>query len=84
MEHCYSTMSYKNQKYLAFYFVFFIQKKPSTIFILDGWKGQNPSKTFRFEASFVENLQKRQKWKCFGTTYKMSNKNKNILSEDIR
>ena len=24
----------------------------------EGWKGQNPSKTFRFEGSFVENLQK--------------------------
>ena len=23
----------------------------------EGWKGQNPSKTFRFEGSFVENLQ---------------------------
>jgi len=25
------------------------------------WKGQNPSKTFRFEGSFVENLQKQSK-----------------------
>ena len=30
----------------------------SKIIRAEGWKGQNPSKTFRFEGSFVENLQK--------------------------
>ena len=43
-------------------FVFLI-KKPSKIFVFEGWKGQNPSTTFRFEGCFVENLQKPSTWR---------------------
>jgi len=33
-----------------------VLKTFNIIIVFEGWKGQNPSKTFKLEGSFVENL----------------------------